>query len=86
VYVNDLDEDGQVDFKGKAKAFTRTYDFLATILPYGCEGLGEALDLPELPDSQAARPHRRRPRQGHSRSHRHGQLPGREEGRVVRGL
>lgn len=35
VYVNDLDEDGQVDFKGKAKAFVRTYDFLATILPYG---------------------------------------------------
>ena len=37
VYVNDLDEDGQVDFKGKAKAFTRTYDFLATILPYGIQ-------------------------------------------------
>ena len=37
VYVNDLDEDGQVDFKGKAKAFTRTYDFLATILPYGMQ-------------------------------------------------
>ncbi len=35
VYVDDLDEDGQVAFKGKAKAFTRTYDFLATILPYG---------------------------------------------------
>ena len=35
VYVNDLDENGQVNFKGKAKAFTRTYDFLATILPYG---------------------------------------------------
>jgi type I restriction enzyme R subunit len=35
VYVADLDEDGQVDFKGKAKAFARTYDFLATILPYG---------------------------------------------------
>jgi len=35
VYVNDLDEEGQVDFKGKAKVFTRTYDFLATILPYG---------------------------------------------------
>jgi type I restriction enzyme, R subunit len=34
-YTTDLDEDGQVDFKGKAKAFTRTYDFLATILPYG---------------------------------------------------
>jgi type I restriction enzyme, R subunit len=34
VYVTELDEDGQVDFKGKAKAFTRTYDFLATILSY----------------------------------------------------
>ena len=36
VYVDDLDEDQQVDFKGKAKAFARTYDFLATILPYAC--------------------------------------------------
>ena len=35
VYLNDLDEDKQVDFKGKAKTFARTYDFLATILPYG---------------------------------------------------
>jgi type I restriction enzyme R subunit len=34
VYKTDLDEDGQVDFKGKAKAFTRTYGFLASILPY----------------------------------------------------
>lgn len=34
VYNNELDEDGQVDFKGKAKAFTRTYQFLASILPY----------------------------------------------------
>ena len=34
IYVAQLDEDGQVDFKGKAKAFTRTYDFLASILPY----------------------------------------------------
>src|SRR5204863_7975443 len=33
-YLANLDEDGQVDFKGKAKAFTRTYDFLASILPY----------------------------------------------------
>lgn len=33
-YKADLDEDGQVDFKGKAKAFTRTYGFLAGILPY----------------------------------------------------
>ena len=34
VYLERLDEDEQVDFKGKAKAFTRTYDFLASILPY----------------------------------------------------
>lgn len=34
VYKDNLDEDGQVDFKGKAKAFTRTYSFLASILPY----------------------------------------------------
>jgi len=34
VYCSDLDEDGQVDFKGKAKAFVRTYQFLASILPY----------------------------------------------------
>ena len=34
VYKERLDEDGQVDFKGKAKAFTRTYDFLASVLPY----------------------------------------------------
>ncbi|MCL4543144.1 MAG: type I restriction endonuclease subunit R [Chloroflexi bacterium] len=33
-YKDELDEDGQVDFKGKAKAFVRTYDFLASILPY----------------------------------------------------
>ena len=34
VYLNDLDEDGQVDFKGKAKAFVRTYGFLSCVLPY----------------------------------------------------
>ncbi|MGV8038853.1 MAG: type I restriction endonuclease subunit R [Thermoanaerobaculaceae bacterium] len=34
VYREQLDEDGQVDFKGKAKAFTRTYAFLAQVLPY----------------------------------------------------
>ena len=33
-YREQLDEDGQVDFKGKAKAFLRTYGFLAAILPY----------------------------------------------------
>ncbi len=34
VYRAELDEDGQVDFKGKAKTFTRMYGFLAQILPY----------------------------------------------------
>ena len=34
VYLSDLDEDGQVDFKGKAKGFVRTYGFLSSILPY----------------------------------------------------
>jgi type I restriction enzyme, R subunit len=34
-YVDMLDEDGQVDFKRKAKAFIRTYGFLSTILPRG---------------------------------------------------
>ncbi len=33
-YGADLDEDGQVDFKGKAKAFVRTYAFISSILPF----------------------------------------------------
>jgi len=33
-YKDHLDEDEQVDFKSKAKAFSRTYGFLASILPY----------------------------------------------------
>ena len=33
-YRSELDEDGQVEFKGKAKAFIRTYAFLSLILPY----------------------------------------------------
>ena len=34
VYNADLDEDAQVAFKGKAKMFVRTYNFLAAVLPY----------------------------------------------------
>jgi type I restriction enzyme R subunit len=34
LYLENLDEDGQVDFKGKAKAFLRSYGFLSAILPY----------------------------------------------------
>ena len=55
VYLERLDEDGQVDFKGKAKAFCRTYDFLASILPYTQRRVGEAVDPPEPADPQAAR-------------------------------
>jgi type I restriction enzyme R subunit len=34
-YIENLDEDGQVEFKGNAKAFVRSYSFLAAILTYG---------------------------------------------------
>ena len=34
IYLRDLDEDGQVEFKGKAKGFVRTYGFLSAVLPY----------------------------------------------------
>ena len=34
IYLHELDEDGQVDFKGKAKGFVRTYGFLSAVLPY----------------------------------------------------
>ena len=53
-YVADLDEDQQVDFKSKAKVFTRTYAFLALVLPYtnaGWERLNIFLNflIPKLP-------------------------------------
>ena len=34
IYKRDLDEDEQVEFKGKAKGFVRTYHFLSSLLPY----------------------------------------------------
>jgi type I restriction enzyme R subunit len=33
-YKEELDEQGQVEFKGQAKGFVRTYAFLSSILPY----------------------------------------------------
>ena len=33
-YIDDLDEDEQIRFKGKAKAFVRTYAFLGCVLAY----------------------------------------------------
>ncbi|WP_045221805.1 type I restriction endonuclease subunit R [Desulfonatronum thioautotrophicum] len=34
IYLGELDENGQVDFKGKAKGFLRAYGFLSSVLPY----------------------------------------------------
>ena len=53
-YIDTLDEDGQVDFKGKAKAFVRTYGFLSSLLSYnnaGWEKLATFLNflIPKLP-------------------------------------
>ena len=33
-YVRELDADGQIDFKSKAKAFLRNYGFLSAVLPW----------------------------------------------------
>jgi type I restriction enzyme R subunit len=54
VYVSQLEEDGQVEFKGKAKAFCRTYSFLSAVISYSnaaWEKLSIFLDLltPKLP-------------------------------------
>ena len=54
VYIDKLDEDGQVDFKGKAKVFCRTYGFLSSVIPYSnaeWEKLSILLNLltPKLP-------------------------------------
>jgi type I restriction enzyme R subunit len=53
-YVERLDEDEQVAFKGQAKTFSRTYAFLASVIPYGSvewEKTAIFLDLltPKLP-------------------------------------
>ena len=53
-YVDRLDEDAQVAFKGKAKVFCRTYSFLSSVIPYSnaeWEKLSILLNLltPKLP-------------------------------------
>jgi type I restriction enzyme R subunit len=53
-YKERLDENGQIDFKGKAKVFCRTYSFLSSVIPYSnaeWEKLSILLDLlvPKLP-------------------------------------
>ena len=54
IYKNDLDFEEQIEFKSSAKAFVRTYNFLAAIMPYGSvewEKLAIFLNLliPKLP-------------------------------------
>ena len=54
VYRSDLDEDGQVRFKGNAKGFARTYAFLSSVLPYNDRGWEKRsiflnLLIPKLP-------------------------------------
>ena len=54
VYKSDLDEDGQVRFKGNAKGFARTYAFLSSVLPYNDSGWEKRsiflnLLIPKLP-------------------------------------
>lgn len=57
VYNESLDEDQQVEFKGKSKVFCRAYDFLASVMPYTkreWEKLSILLNLlvPKLPAPQ----------------------------------
>jgi type I restriction enzyme R subunit len=54
VYASKLDEDSQIDFKGKAKVFCRTYNFLSSVIAtnnLGWEKLSIFLNLltPKLP-------------------------------------
>ena len=79
VYKDRLDENGQVDFKGKGKAFTRTYDFLSSILPYNnaaWEKLSIFLSFLFLSYQRL----KRKISQRHPRNNRYGQLSSREKG------
>jgi type I restriction enzyme, R subunit len=56
-YTGALDEQAQIEFKGKSKAFARAYNFLASVLPYGnaeWERLAMFLNflIPKLPAPQ----------------------------------
>ena len=60
-YKERLDEDQKIEFKGKAKSFARSYDFLASVLPYSnaeWERLSIFLNLliPKLPAPQDSGP------------------------------
>ena len=80
VYKERLDEDGQVDFKAQGEGVRADLRLPGLHPALHERRLGEAVDLPELPRVEAARPEGGRPLEGHPGSDRHGQLPGREEG------
>jgi len=78
VYRTELDEDGQVDFKGKAKTFIRTYGFLSSVLPYTNAGWEKRSIFLNFLVSKLTGAGGGRPLQGYPRGDRHGQLSGRE--------
>ena len=80
VYLENLDEDGQVEFQGKGEGLC-TKLRLPFVDPavHQCR-MGEAVYLFDFPRSQTARSAGRGLVEGHSRNHRHGQLPCGEEG------
>ena len=78
VYLSDLDEDGQVAFKGKAKAFVRTYAFLSSVLPYTNPTWEKRSIFLNFLISKLPTPQEEDLSKGNPGRHRHGQLPRRE--------
>ena len=73
-YNSSLDENGQVNFKGKAKAFVRTYGFLASVFRIAMLAGKETVDFLEFPRAEIACSDGRGPFQRADRDNRHGQL------------
>jgi type I restriction enzyme R subunit len=71
-YKMHLDEDGQVDFKGKAKAFIRTLRFSGVDSALHQRRLGKIVDLLELSRPEASGARRRRSFQRNFGNDRHG--------------
>ena len=80
VYVARLDEDGAGGLQGQGQGVLPHLRLPLVRDPVQQRRVGEALDLPRPADTQAAGAEGGGSRQGHPRSHRHGQLPRREEG------
>ena len=76
VYQQDLDEDGQVQFKRQAKGFPENLRLPLFDPPVQQRSMGRTLDFPKLPGLKVTVPARGGFVQGRSRRHRYGQLPG----------